>query len=152
MINGELTLAEGAIRGWDRRNVYYFQMLGSLAEHYRLQPGRALQETRPGPARSSSSMARAARTSISCYLNDRGDIYKRAHPFEGILPNLERRYRETESATVREELAKFLSTQPCPDCHGTRLRREARHVWVGDKTLPEITTMPVAPPVIITRA
>ncbi|HCF6270982.1 TPA: excinuclease ABC subunit UvrA, partial [Pseudomonas aeruginosa] len=77
------------------------------------------------------------------YLNDRGDIVKRSHPFEGILPNLERRYRETESATVREELAKFLSTQPCPDCHGTRLRREARHVWVGDRTLPAITAMPV---------
>ncbi|MCS9976313.1 excinuclease ABC subunit UvrA, partial [Pseudomonas aeruginosa] len=76
-------------------------------------------------------------------LNDIGDIVKRLHPFEGILPNLERRYRETESATVREELAKFLSTQPCPDCHGTRLRREARHVWVGDRTLPAITAMPV---------
>ncbi|MCO6763649.1 hypothetical protein KQH43_31640, partial [Streptomyces sp. EL5] len=65
------------------------------------------------------------------YLNDRGDIVKRAHPFEGILPNLERRYRETESQSVREELAKYLSTQHCPDCNGTRLRREARHVWVG---------------------
>ena len=77
------------------------------------------------------------------YLNDRGDIVKRSHPFEGIVPNLERRYRETESATVREELAKFLSTQPCPDCRGTRLRREARHVWVGEKTLPAVTSLPI---------
>jgi len=77
------------------------------------------------------------------YLNDRGDIVKRSHPFEGIVPNLERRYRETESATVREELAKFLGTQPCPDCRGTRLRREARHVWVGEKTLPAVTNLPI---------
>jgi excinuclease ABC subunit A len=88
-------------------------------------------------------MAAARRTWISSYLNDRGDIVKRAHPFEGIVPNLERRYRETESATVREELAKFLSTQSCPDCRGTRLRREARHVWVGEKTLPAVTSLPI---------
>jgi excinuclease UvrABC ATPase subunit len=88
-------------------------------------------------------MAAARRTWISSYLNDRGDIVKRAHPFEGIVPNLERRYRETESASVREELAKFLSTQSCPDCRGTRLRREARHVWVGEKTLPAVTNLPI---------
>src|SRR5690606_14768061 len=78
-----------------------------------------------------------------CYLNDRGDIVKREHPFEGILPNLERRYRETESQSVREELSKYLSTQPCPDCHGTRLRREARHVFIDGRNLSGITTMPV---------
>src|SRR5690606_37678143 len=77
------------------------------------------------------------------YLNDRGDIVKRSHPFEGIIPNLERRYRETESNTGRDELAKYLSTQPCPECRGTRLRREARHVWVGDKTLPAVTGLPI---------
>src|SRR5690606_28874564 len=77
------------------------------------------------------------------YLNDRGDIVRRSHPFEGILPNLERRYRETESNSVREELGMLLSTHACPDCRGARLRREARHVWVGDKTLPQVSALPV---------
>ncbi|WP_028238740.1 excinuclease ABC subunit UvrA [Stutzerimonas azotifigens] len=142
LVNGELTLAEGAIRGWDRRNVYYFQMLNSLASHY----GFSLDK--PFDALTADQqkviLRGSGRESVEFrYLNDRGDIVKRAHPFEGIIPNLERRYRETESTTVRDELAKFLSTQPCPECLGTRLRREARHVWVGDKTLPAVTGLPV---------
>ncbi|HGE2199238.1 excinuclease ABC subunit UvrA [Pseudomonas aeruginosa] len=142
VVNGELTLAEGAIRGWDRRNVYYFQMLGSLAQHYGFSLEEPFDEL--GAEHQKVVLYGSGRENVDVrYLNDRGDIVKRSHPFEGILPNLERRYRETESATVREELAKFLSTQPCPDCHGTRLRREARHVWVGDRTLPAITAMPV---------
>ncbi|MDT4791619.1 UvrABC system protein A [compost metagenome] len=142
VVNGELTLAEGAIRGWDRRNVYYFQMLGSLAQHYGFSLEEPFDEL--SAEHQKSVLFGSGRENVDFrYLNDRGDIVKRAHPFEGILPNLERRYRETESATVREELAKFLSTQPCPDCHGTRLRREARHVWVGDRTLPAVTAMPV---------
>lgn len=142
VVNGELTLAEGAIRGWDRRNVYYFQMLGSLAQHYSFSLEEPFDEL--GAEHQKAVLYGSGRENVDFrYLNDRGDIVKRSHPFEGILPNLERRYRETESATVREELAKFLSTQPCPDCHGTRLRREARHVWVGDRTLPAITAMPV---------
>nr|WP_222950879.1 excinuclease ABC subunit UvrA [Pseudomonas aeruginosa] len=142
VVNGELTLAEGAIRGWDRRNVYYFQMLGSLALHYGFSLEEPFDEL--GAEHQKVVLYGSGRENVDFrYLNDRGDIVKRSHPFEGILPNLERRYRETESATVREELAKFLSTQPCPDCHGTRLRREARHVWVGDRTLPAITAMPV---------
>ncbi|MGU1703043.1 excinuclease ABC subunit UvrA [Pseudomonas aeruginosa] len=142
VVNGELTLAEGAIRGWDRRNVYYFQMLGSLAQHYGFSLEDPFDEL--GAEHQKVVLYGSGRENVDFrYLNDRGDIVKRSHPFEGILPNLERRYRETESATVREELAKFLSTQPCPDCHGTRLRREARHVWVGDRTLPAITAMPV---------
>ena len=142
VVNGELTLAEGAIRGWDRRNVYYFQMLGSLAQHYGFSLEEPFDEL--GTEHQKVVLYGSGRENVDFrYLNDRGDIFKRSHPFEGILPNLERRYRETESATVREELAKFLSTQPCPDCHGTRLRREARHVWVGDRTLPAITAMPV---------
>ncbi|WP_165677994.1 excinuclease ABC subunit UvrA [Metapseudomonas otitidis] len=142
LVNGELTLAEGAIRGWDRRNVYYFQMLGSLAAHYSFsleEPFDAL-----APEHQRVILQGSDREDVDFrYLNDRGDIVKRSHPFEGIVPNLERRYRETESNTVREELAKFLSTQPCPDCRGTRLRREARHVWVGEKTLPAVTSLPV---------
>nr|WP_230393240.1 excinuclease ABC subunit UvrA [Pseudomonas aeruginosa] len=142
VVNGELTLAEGAIRGWDRRNVYYFQMLGSLAQHYGFSLEEPFDEL--GAEHQKAVLYGSGRENVDFrYLNDRGDIVKRSHPFEGILPNLERRYRETESVTVREELAKFLSTQPCPDCHGTRLRREARHVWVGDRTLPAITAMPV---------
>ncbi|MCC0486078.1 excinuclease ABC subunit UvrA [Pseudomonas aeruginosa] len=142
VVNGELTLAEGAIRGWDRRNVYYFQMLGSLVQHYGFSLEEPFDEL--GAEHQKVVLYGSGRENVDFrYLNDRGDIVKRSHPFEGILPNLERRYRETESATVREELAKFLSTQPCPDCHGTRLRREARHVWVGDRTLPAITAMPV---------
>lgn len=142
LVNGELTLAEGAIRGWDRRNVYYFQMLGSLAAHY----GFSLEEPFDAlaPEHQRVILQGSGREDVDFrYLNDRGDIVKRSHPFEGIVPNLERRYRETESNTVREELAKFLSTQPCPDCRGTRLRREARHVWVGEKTLPAVTGLPV---------
>ncbi len=142
LVNGELTLAEGAIRGWDRRNVYYFQMLGSLASHY----GFSLDEPFDSlPEKHQQCILRGSgKESVDFrYLNDRGDIVKRSHPFEGIIPNLERRYRETESNSVREELAKYLSTQPCPECRGTRLRREARHVWVGDKTLPAVTTLPI---------
>lgn len=142
LVNGELTLAEGAIRGWDRRNVYYFQMLGSLASHY----GFSLEQPFDELAAEHQKVILFGSGTQSVdfkYLNDRGDIVKRSHPFEGIIPNLERRYRETESNSVREELAKFLSTQPCPDCRGTRLRREARHVWVGEKTLPAVTGLPV---------
>lgn len=142
LVNGELTLAEGAIRGWDRRNVYYFQMLGSLAAHYGFsldKPFNSLSEKHQ-----QYILRGSGKDNVDFrYLNDRGDIVKRSHPFEGIIPNLERRYRETESNSVREELAKYLSTQPCPECRGTRLRREARHVWVGDKTLPAVTRLPI---------
>ncbi len=142
LVNGGLTLAEGAIRGWDRRNVYYFQMLGSLAAHYGFsldEPFDSLTE-----AHQQYILRGSGKDNVDFrYLNDRGDIVKRSHPFEGIIPNLERRYRETESNSVREELAKYLSTQPCPECRGTRLRREARHVWVGDKTLPAVTRLPI---------
>src|SRR5690606_4842148 len=142
LVNGELTLAEGAIRGWDRRNVYYFQMLGSLSSHYGFSLEKPFDEL--AAEHQKVILFGSGTQSVDFkYLNDRGDIVKRSHPFEGIIPNLERRYRETESNSVREELAKFLSTQPCPDCRGTRLRREARHVWVGEKTLPAVTGLPV---------
>ncbi len=142
LVNGELTLAEGAIRGWDRRNVYYFQMLGSLASHYGFSLDTPF-ETLTAEDQKAILFGSGKETVEFRYLNDRGDIVKRSHPFEGIIPNLERRYRETESNSVREELGKYLATQPCPDCRGTRLRREARHVWVGEKTLPAVTSLPV---------
>ena len=117
-------------------------MLGSLASHYGFSldaPFASLSEKHQ-----QYILRGSGKESVDFrYLNDRGDIVKRSHPFEGIIPNLERRYRETESNTVREELAKYLSTQPCPECRGTRLRREARHVWVGDKTLPAVTGLPI---------
>ena len=142
LVNGELTLAEGAIRGWDRRNVYYFQMLGSLAAHYEFSVDKPFNSLTA--AQQKVILYGSGKTNIDFrYLNDRGDIVKRSHPFEGIIPNLERRYRETESNSVREELAKHLANQPCPACMGTRLRSEARHVWVGEKTLPAVTAMPV---------
>ncbi|MCY1351314.1 UvrABC system protein A [compost metagenome] len=117
-------------------------MLGSLSAHYGFSLEKPFDQL--SAEHQKVILFGSGREDVDFrYLNDRGDIVKRSHPFEGIIPNLERRYRETESATVREELAKFLSTQPCPDCHGTRLRREARHVWVGDRTLPAVTAMPV---------
>ncbi len=138
----ESSLAEGAIRGWDRRNVYYFHMLKSLAEHYGFDidtPFCKLSKKHQQIILHGSGKQEIAFS----YINDRGDVFKRTHTFEGILPNMERRYRETESQSVREELSKFLATQPCPDCHGTRLRRDARHVFMDGHDLPSITAMPV---------
>ena len=138
----EASLAEGAIRGWDRRNVYYFHMLTSLAEHYGFDIDTPYQDL--SKKHRQVILNGSGKTEIAfSYVNDRGDVFKRTHPFEGIIPNMERRYRDTESQSVREELAKFLATAPCPDCDGTRLRRDARHVFVKDLTLPEITAMPV---------
>ncbi|MFT4520011.1 MAG: excinuclease ABC subunit A [Halioglobus sp.] len=136
------SLAEGAIRGWDRRNVYYFHMLNSLAEHYGFDidtPYEKLSKKHRQIILQGSGKQEIAFS----YINDRGDVFKRSHPFEGIIPNMERRYRDTESQSVREDLSKFLATQPCPDCHGTRLKRDARHVFLDGHTLPSITAMPV---------
>ena len=138
----EASLSQGAIRGWDKRNIYYFHMLSSIAEHYHFDvdtPWHTLKK-----AHQQVILHGSGNESINFqYVNERGDVIQRNHTFEGVIPNLERRYRDTESSMVREELAKFLSTQPCPSCAGTRLRREARHVFVDEKTLPEIASMPV---------
>ncbi|SHG19187.1 excinuclease ABC subunit A [Microbulbifer donghaiensis] len=136
------SISEGAIRGWDRRNIYYYHMLDSLAEHYGFdldKPWSKLaKKYREVILRGSGD------TPIDfSYVNDRGDVTIRRHTFEGIIPNFQRRYRDTESQSVREELAKYLSTQKCPECHGTRLRREARHVFVDNRTLAQITELPV---------
>jgi len=138
-----LSLAEGAIRGWDRRNMYYFQMLNSLAAHFGFKLDRPFEKL----ARKHRQIILQGSKGESIdfhFINDRGDTVIRSHPFEGIMPNMERRYRETESAMVREELAKYLSSQPCPECQGTRLRRDARHVLIKGRNLPEITEMTVA--------
>ncbi|QSX41394.1 excinuclease ABC subunit UvrA [Shewanella cyperi] len=139
IVSGDLSLAGGAIRGWDRRNFYYFQMLTSLADHYGFDiespfgtlPEKVKKTVLYGSGKDEISFR---------YINDRGDVVVRKHPFEGILNNMDRRYRETESTAVREELAKFISTQACQSCEGSRLREEARHVYIKDLNLPRLTT------------
>ena len=138
----ELSLAGGAVRGWDRRNAYYFQMISSLAAHYGFDVETPWVEL-PEEIRHIVLHGSGDETIEFTYLGNRGQVLRKTHPFEGILPNLERRYRETDSSTVREELARYLSVQPCPDCHGTRLNRAARHVYIADYSLPQITAMPI---------
>ncbi len=138
----ELSLAEGVIRGWDRRSVYYFNQLQAVADHYRFELETPWQ-----------SLARHEREIILHgsgddeiafhYVNDRGRKVTRHHPFEGVLPNMQRRYRETESSMVREELARHIAVQPCPTCHGSRLRKESRHVYIDNRPLPELVHLPI---------
>src|SRR5574337_328605 len=134
----ELSLASGAVRGWDRRNAHYFQLSLSLAAHYGFgvdTPWRELSaEVQKAVLYGSGKDKIAFR-----YLSERGGKVTREHTFEGILPNLERRYKETESAAVREELAKYISDQPCAACAGQRLKRSARNVFVADHALPSLT-------------
>ncbi|MDP2127263.1 MAG: excinuclease ABC subunit UvrA [Pseudohongiella sp.] len=137
-----LSLAEGAIRGWDRRNFYYFQMLTSLARHYGFEVDVSF-----------SSLSKKHQKIIlegSCgeeidfrFMNDKGDSTVRRHAFEGILNNMERRYKETESQAVREDLSRFLSSHSCPDCQGTRLCADARHVYINETNLPDVTQMTI---------
>lgn len=136
--NPELSLAGGAIRGWDRRNFYYFQMLSSLADHYKFDVEVPFQQLSDKVRK--IVLYGSGKDSIAFkYINDRGDVVVRNHPFEGILNNMDRRYRETESNAVRDELAKFINTQACQSCGGSRLREEARHVFIGDLNLPKLT-------------
>ncbi|WP_422462504.1 excinuclease ABC subunit UvrA [Endozoicomonas sp. ALB115] len=138
----ELTLAEGAIRGWDRRSVYYFHLLKSLAAHYGFSIDTPFDDLSPEQQTIILHGSGDEEVNFS-YVNDRGDVYKKRHIFEGIIPNFERRFRDTDSQSVREELAKYLSTQPCPSCKGTRLRKEARNVFVQNETLPDLVKLPV---------
>ncbi|MFV0595058.1 excinuclease ABC subunit UvrA [Shewanella sp.] len=136
--NPELSLAGGAIRGWDRRNFYYFQMLSSLADHYKFDVEVPFEQLSDKVRK--IVLYGSGKDSIAFkYINDRGDVVVRTHPFEGILNNMDRRYRETESNAVREELAKFINTQACQSCGGSRLREEARNVFIGDLNLPKLT-------------
>jgi len=137
-----LSLAGGAIRGWDRRNTYYFQLIQCLADHYGFDIEQPFQEL-PKGLRKKILYGSGEESIEFSYLDGRGGTMKRKHRFEGIIPNMERRYRETESNTVREELAKYLSVQACPKCEGTRLNGAARNVFVNDRSLPEITSMSV---------
>ena len=140
--DSSLSLSEGAIRGWDRRSVYYFHILTSLAEHFGFAvdiPFNKLSK------KHQEVLLRGSDGEVVdfVYVNDRGDTRTRSYAFEGVLPNMERRFHETDSTVVREELAKYLSSQPCPDCGGTRLRRDARHVLIQGINLPSITEMTV---------
>ncbi|MFZ8957772.1 MAG: excinuclease ABC subunit UvrA, partial [Pseudohongiellaceae bacterium] len=138
-----LALAEGAIRGWDRRNVWYFQMLTSVADHYGFAVDTPFNQLSKKIQKIILYGSGKEVIEFS-YVNDRGNTYTRSWPFEGILPNMERRFRETESSMVREELAKYMSSQPCPECDGSRLRKDARHVLIEGANLPSITEMTVA--------
>ena len=137
-----VSLAAGAIKGWDRRNQFYYQLLASLASHYDFDleipfeqlPANIQDMILDGSGREKISFA---------YLNENGTRTHRKHTFEGIIPNLARRYKETDSVAVREELAKYLNSQLCPECAGTRLRREARHVRVGGQAIYEINALPL---------
>ena len=137
-----LSLAGGAIRGWDRRNAYYFQLISSLADHYSFDIDEPFDEL---PDRIQDILLYGSGREIIefRYLNERSGIRVKRHAFEGILRNMERRFRETESSAVREELARYLSTHSCPDCGGTRLNRSARHVFIEGHDLPGIAALPV---------
>ena len=141
----ELALASGAIRGWDRRNQFYFQMLTSLGAHFRFDVERPFQKL-PEEVQQVVLFGTKEKISFS-YLNERGRTVIKEHAFEGVIPNLERRYKETDSVVVREELAKFLNTRPCPQCEGTRLKREARHVKVGtpgdERAIYQVSALPL---------
>ncbi|MEI7949319.1 MAG: excinuclease ABC subunit UvrA [Gammaproteobacteria bacterium] len=142
IVDETLSLAEGAIRGWDRRNVYYFQMLTALAEHYGFAVETPFSKLSAKHRKAILQGSGTDQIAFS-FVNERGDNFKRKHVFEGILPNMERRYRETDSQMVREDLAKFLSSHNCPECSGTRLRRDARHVLIDDRNLPTITNLTI---------
>ena len=138
VVNRSLSLAGGAIRGWDRRTTYYYQMIRSLADHYGFDIETPFDEL-DDKLQKIVLFGSGSDKIDFFYQNSRGMEVRKRHRFEGVIPNLERRYRETESGAVREELAKFLNSQACPECGGTRLNRAARHVFVSDHSLPEIT-------------
>jgi len=143
VVHPDLSLASGAIRGWDRRNQFYFQLLASLADHYEFdveQPFEALPATIRHVVLHGSGRDKIAFR----YLSDGGKPVIKEHTFEGIIPNLERRYKETDSVAVREELTKYRATCACPVCHGTRLRTEARFVLIGERNLSEVSHLPLA--------
>ena len=135
-------LSAGAVRGWDRRNMYYFQMILSLAKHYGFDVDTPWNEL-PEKIRQRVLYGSGDEQVAFSYVMENGGKVTRKHRFEGIIPNLERRYKETESPAVREEIAKFISPQACPECEGQRLNRSARHVFVGEVNLPEITALPI---------
>ncbi|MGN0857957.1 MAG: excinuclease ABC subunit UvrA [Stenotrophomonas sp.] len=138
----ELSLAAGAVRGWDRRNAYYFQLIASLAKHYGFDVD-APWDSLPAKVQQAVLYGSGEEVIAFTYFTEAGGRSQRKHRFEGVIPNLERRYRETESAAVREELAKYVSERPCTECGGARLNRAARNVFVADRPLSDIVTLPI---------
>ena len=137
-----LSLASGAIKGWDKRNQFYFQMLSSLAAHYNFDLETAFEEL-PENIQDVILNGSGKEQIAFKYLNERGTFFGKTHTFEGILQNLQRRYRESDSSAVRDELAKYINAASCPDCAGTRLRREARHVKVGGQNIHDVCRVPL---------
>ena len=137
-----LSLASGAIKGWDRRNQFYFQLLQSLALHYKFELDKPFDELSDETQDIILQGSGKERIDFQ-YPTERGKMVIRSHTFEGVIPNMERRYRETDSTLVREELAKYLNNQPCPECLGTRLRLEARNVKVANHTIHELSCQPL---------
>ncbi|MGB0732270.1 MAG: excinuclease ABC subunit UvrA [Pontibacterium sp.] len=136
------TLSEGAIRGWDRRNLYYFQQLKAVSAHFDFDVDTPFEKL--SSKQQDIVLYGSGKEAVPFrYVNDRGDVINKAHPFEGVINNLDRRYRETESDMVRDDLSRYLNVQPCPSCHGSRLRKEARHVFILTETLPDIVKWPI---------
>ncbi len=140
--DAELTLAEGAVRGWDRRNVYYFHMLKSLAKHYKFTIDDPFEKIEKSHREIILYGSKEERIDFS-YKNDRGDIIQRRHRFEGVIPSMERRYHETDSSLVRENLQKYLRVRDCPVCDGTRLKEASRHISIEGVNLPAISSCSV---------
>ena len=138
----DLSLPGGAVRGWDRRNFYYFQMVRSLAAHYGFDIDTPFRDLPPRVREVILNGSGAEAIRFTFRTERRGD-YTRTHPFEGVIPNMERRYRETESTVVRDELAKYLGTRACESCGGARLNRAARNVFVANETLPALAALPI---------
>ncbi|MEH6625083.1 MAG: excinuclease ABC subunit UvrA [Motiliproteus sp.] len=143
IVSQELSLAEGAIRGWDRRSVYYFQLLTAVGEHYGFRTDTPFIEL-SDKQRNAVLQGTGQEKIRFKYLSDRGEIATKEHPFEGVIPNMTRRFRETESQSVREDLSKFQTQQHCPSCAGSRLRRDARSVFIDERNISDITSMAVA--------
>ena len=141
--NENLSLENGAIRGWDKRNLYYFQMIASLAKHYDFKLDKPFKKL-PTNVKKIILYGSGSEKIHFRYLNERGSTYTKVHLFEGIIPNMRRRYRETESDAIREELAKYLTLQPCEECKGERLKEAARNVYINKSTLPQITKMTIS--------
>ncbi len=138
----ELSIAEGAIRGWDRRNVYYFHLISSLSKHYKFDVEVPFKKL-PNKIRQVLLQGSDNERIDFSYINDRGDKITRKHRFEGVIPNMERRYQETESSLVRDNLQKYLRKSSCPDCSGSRLKLEYRNVFIGGNNLPTLTDMSI---------
>ncbi|MFM8333907.1 MAG: excinuclease ABC subunit UvrA, partial [Candidatus Methylumidiphilus sp.] len=134
----QLSLAGGAVRGWDRRNPYYYAIIVALAEHYGFDPEEPFADL-PKSIKDMVFYGSGEEAIAFKHLSPRGGVEVRRHPFEGVIRNMERRYRETDSNLVRDELAKFMANKPCPACAGTRLNPGARHVFVADRALPDLT-------------